>query len=122
MDLDYETYVRTLALRTSVLRDWYAFFERYPIFVQPVSWARPFPIDEDQRGDNAVAALLDAQRPLGAISLLGLPGLTVPATLADGVPVGVQINGPRFSEERLFAAGEVIEARSEVRTPIDPRG
>ena len=87
----------------------------------PVSWQRPFPVDEDQRGDAAMAALLGAQVPILAASALGLPGLAVPATLADGVPVGVQLIGGRYTEEILFAAGEAIEARSAVKTPIDPR-
>jgi amidase len=56
-----------------------------------------------------------------AASILGLPGVAVPATLADGVPVGVQLIGPRFGEERLLAAAEAIEARHGVKTPIDPR-
>ena len=121
-DLDYETYVRALASRTTMLRDWYAFFERYPILVMPISWQRPYPIDHDQKGDDAVREMLDAHRPMLAVSLLGLPGLSVPVTLADGVPVGVQIVSARFGEERLLAAGEVIEARAGIATPIDPRG
>ena len=121
-DLDYETYVRALASRTTMLREWYAFFERYPILVMPVSWQRPYPIDHDQKGDDAVREMLDAHRPMLAISLLGLPGLSVPVSLADGVPVGVQIVSARFGEERLLAAGEAIEARAAMPTPIDPRG
>ena len=121
-DFDYETYVRALASRTTMLREWYAFFERYPILVMPISWQRPYPIDHDQKGDDAVREMLDAHRPMLAISLLGLPGLSVPAGLADGVPVGVQIVSARFGEERLLAAGEVIEARAAMPTPIDPRG
>jgi amidase len=39
----------------------------------------------------------------------------------EGVPVGVQMVSGRYQEEVLFAAGEVIEARSPVITPIDPR-
>ena len=121
-DLDYETYVRALASRTTMLREWYAFFERYPILVMPISWQRPYPIDHDQKGDDAVREMLDAHRPMLAISLLGLPGLSVPVSLADGVPVGVQIASARFGEERLLAAGEVIEARAAMATPIDPIG
>ena len=121
-DLDYETYVRALASRTTMLREWYAFFERYPILVMPISWQRPYPIDHDQKGDDAVREMLDAHRPMLAISLLGLPGLSVPVSLADGVPVGVQIVSARFGEERLLAAGEVIEARAAMATPIDPVG
>ena len=119
--LDYEGYVSALARRAALLRRWMAFFERYQFVVMPVSWQRPFPVDEDQKGDAAMAALLRAQVPTLVCSTLGLPGLACPATLADGVPVGVQLVGPRYGEEMLFAAAEAIEARTAVQTPIDPR-
>jgi amidase len=119
--LDYEGYVSALARRAALLRRWMVFFERYQFMLLPVSWQRPFPVDEDQKGDAAMAALLRAQVPILAASTLGLPGLACPATLADGVPVGVQLVGPRYGEEMLFAAAEAIEARSAVKTPIDPR-
>jgi amidase len=119
--LDYESYVMALARRAALLRQWMLFFERYQFVLLPVSWQRPFPVDEDQKGDAAMAALLKAQVPILAASALGLPGLAVPATLVDGVPVGVQLISGRFQEEALLAAGAAIEARSAVKTPIDPR-
>jgi amidase len=119
--LDYEGYVSALARRAALLRRWMVFFERYQLVLMPVSWQRPFPADEDQKGDAAMAALLRAQVPVLACSTLGLPGLACPATLVDGVPVGVQLVGPRFGEEMLFAAAEAIEARTAVKTPIEPR-
>ena len=119
--LDYEGYVSALARRAAILRRWMVFFERYQLVLMPVSWQRPFPADEDQKGDAPVAALLRAQVPTLACSTLGLPGLACPATLVDGVPVGVQLVGPRYGEELLFAAAEAIEARTPVKTPIEPR-
>jgi amidase len=119
--LDYEGYVAALARRAALVRRWMAFFERYQLVVLPVSWQRPFPVDEDQKGDAAMAAILRAQVPILACSTLGLPGLAVPATLAEGVPVGVQLVGPRYGEEMLFAAAGEIERRTAVKTPIDPR-
>ena len=119
--LDYEGYVAALARRAAILRRWMVFFERYQFVLMPVSWQRPFPADEDQKGDAPVAAMLRAQVPILACSTLGLPGLACPATIADGVPVGVQLVGPRYGEEMLFAAAEAIEARTPVKTPIEPR-
>jgi amidase len=119
--LDYEGYVAALARRAAILRRWMVFFERYQFVLMPISWQRPFPADEDQKGDAPVAAMLRAQVPILACSTLGLPGLACPATLADGVPVGVQLVGPRYGEEMLFAAAEAIEARTPVKTPIEPR-
>lgn len=121
-ELDYSEYIRGLATRTTILREWQVFFERYPLLLMPVSWHRPWPIDFDQGGDDQVRRMLDAHHPLVAISLLGLPGLSVPTGLTDGVPVGVQLVAGRFQEETCMAAGEVIEARYSMGTPIDPRG
>jgi len=119
--LDYEGYVAALARRAALLRRWMVFFERYQLVLMPVSWQRPFSADEDQKGDAAMAALLRAQVPILACSTLGLPGLACPAALVDGVPVGVQLVGPRYGEEMLFAAAEAIEATTPVKTPIEPR-
>ncbi len=119
--LDYEGYVAAFARRGAILRAFQLFFERYQLLLLPVSLEPPFPVDEDQKGDAAVARMLKAQAPMLAASALGLPGVAAPALLHEGVPVGVQLLGPRFGDEALLAAAEAIEARTAVRTPIDPR-
>ncbi|MGU7774444.1 amidase family protein [Burkholderia sp. MR1-5-21] len=118
--LDLAGYMNGLARRTGLLRDWQQFFERYPLLLMPVSCARPFSIDADQHGDAAVRHILDMQGPLLATALLGLPGLSVPTGVRDGVPTGVQLVAGRFQEALCLAAGEAIEARAGVFTPIDP--
>ncbi len=120
-ELDFEGYVKAFGRRASILREWMLFFERYPLLLMPVSWQRPFPVDFDQHGDEAVARMLGAHHPMLAVSVLGLPGLAIPTGLADGVPVGVQLVAGRFQEELCLTAGEAIEARQPVATPIDPR-
>jgi amidase len=120
-EFDFDGYVRALARRSAILRAWNLFFERYPILVMPVSWQLPLPVDYDQQGDAAVARMIEAHHPLIAVSVLGLPGLAAPTGLADGVPAGVQIVAARYREDLILAAGEVIEARTAIRTPVDPR-
>jgi len=58
-----------------------------------------------------------------AVPVLGLPAVAVPTGLADGLPVGVQIVGPRFREDLCLAAAEAIEVRAAFAAslPIDPR-
>lgn len=119
--LDHGEFVQALARRTTILRDWLQFLARYPVILMPVSWQLPFPVDHDQRGDAAVGDLIRAHEPLTAVSLLGLPGLSIPTGTADGVPVGVQIVADRFREELCLSIGEIIEARSHMGTPIDPQ-
>ena len=41
--------------------------------------------------------------------LAGLPGLSIPCGLSDGLPVGLQLLGPQFGENTLFRAGHALE-------------
>lgn len=106
---DRDHYLEALTRRFSIARDWAVFFERYPVLLMPNSWERQFPIDDDQRSPERTAQILLAQAPMLGTATLGLPGLSVPTGVVDGLPVGVQIVGARFREDRLLAAGEVIE-------------
>jgi amidase len=119
-DLDYAGYIRGLARRSTILREWQLFFDKYTVLLTPVCFQPPFPIDFDQQGDTEVAKMLDAHHPMLAVSILGLPGLSVPVSCVDNIPIGVQIVGPRFGEELCFEAGEVIETQYSVKVPIDP--
>jgi len=44
-----------------------------------------------------------------AVNLAGLPGLVVPSRPANGLPVGLQLIGPAFSEASLLRAGRALE-------------
>jgi amidase len=119
---DFNQYILTLARRTTILREWQRFLDHYPLVLLPVSFQKPFPIDEDQKGDEPMRRLLRAQGPLIAISILGIPGLSVPTGLVDSVPMGVQLVAGRYQEERCLRAGEAIEQfRQNFSIPIDPR-
>jgi amidase len=119
-ELDFEGYVRAFARRAFLLGEWQLFFGRYPLLLMPISYQRPLPSDFDQRGNKAVAEMLDAHQPMLAVSVLGLPGLAAPTGLVDGVPVGVQLVAGRFQEELCLAAGEAIERNVPALSPIDP--
>ena len=121
LTLDFDTYIRTLAARTTILREWLLFLQKYPILLMPVSWQRPFPVDADQHGDEPMRRLIDFLRPLLVPSILGLPSLAVPTGLVEGVPTGVQLVASRFQEAGCLRAGEVIERRSGMTAPIEPR-
>jgi aspartyl-tRNA(Asn)/glutamyl-tRNA(Gln) amidotransferase subunit A len=41
--------------------------------------------------------------------MAGLPGLNVPCGLSEGLPVGLQLVGPQFSENTLFRVGHALE-------------
>lgn len=119
--LDYETFVKELALRSKYLRAWNEFFEKYPVCLMPSCWKQPFPIDADLHGGNAFMDLADAQSPQLSTPILGLPGVAVSTGLADGLPMGVQLVTARFEEAKALDAAEVIEARAPKVEVIDPK-
>jgi aspartyl-tRNA(Asn)/glutamyl-tRNA(Gln) amidotransferase subunit A len=43
------------------------------------------------------------------MSLAGIPAISIPGGLSEGLPVGVQLSGPAFSENRLFEASHALE-------------
>ena len=54
--------------------------------------------------DDPVAMYLEDVYTL-AVNLAGLPGLSLPAGLVDGLPVGLQLIGRHFDEARLLNIG-----------------
>jgi amidase len=107
--LDRDGYLNALQRRLTIARAWSLFFERYPVLLMPVSWQRPFPIDADTQGPERMAELLAAQSPLLCTACLGLPGLSVPTGLSNGLPTGVQLVATRYREDLLLHAAQIIE-------------
>jgi aspartyl-tRNA(Asn)/glutamyl-tRNA(Gln) amidotransferase subunit A len=50
------------------------------------------------------------------VNIAGLPGISVPCGLSEGLPVGFQIIGPHFSEHALLDAAHAVEQRLQVPT------
>ena len=64
--------------------------------------------------------LLHNQWPMTSIACLGLPAVTVPVAVRDGLPVGVQLVGARFRDSWVLDAAQVVEDRAGTFTPIEP--
>jgi amidase len=104
--------------RFRLMRVWSEFFADYPVVVSP-TWAQPaFDHDADLAGGEEMTR--DVLRPVLPGNLLGLPGVVVPCGVADGLPVGVQVIGDRFSDLRCLAIAEQIQDRVGAPAPIDP--
>lgn len=119
--LDGDGILAAFGDRLSLMRDWQLFLDRFAIVVLPVSHELPFDVGRKQEGEAAVARMMDAQRSLLAIPVVGFPAVVVPTGSSGGVPVGVQVVAARYREDLCLDAAELIEARAPGQTPIDPR-
>ena len=119
--LDHAEHLKAFAKRSTLVRRWQLFLERFPLVLGPVSGEPPFPWGLDVDSEAAMARVLRAQESQFAVPVLGLPAVSVPTGLAGALPMGVQLIGPRFREDLVLDAAEVIEARCPPMTPIDPR-
>ncbi|MEV6338801.1 amidase [Nocardia vinacea] len=97
------------------------FMDRYPILLLPLSGEPPFALGDDVESAARVREIVTHQWPNTAVPALGVPGLGLPVTQTSGAPLGVQVVGRAFHEEAVLRAGEVIESRAKITTPIDPR-
>jgi amidase len=118
--LDLADWATALTARFGVARRWSLWYQEYPVLLSPV-WSQPaFPLDFDIASPENAAATLELMRPVLPANLLGTPAAVVPAGMADGLPVGVQVMGDRYTELRCLSVAEAIEHRLGPLTPIDP--
>lgn len=116
-----DDYVTGYANRAALVRELQLFLQEYPILLLPISAEQTFEIDADVRDVDRMEEVVKAQWPLMSVAALSVPALSVPVTVANGLPINVQLLGGRFREDTLFDAGRAIESRSAVPSPIDPR-
>lgn len=120
-DIDLTTFLNEQVERFAITRAWDGFFAEHQLIVSPV-WAQPaFPHGFDVQSVENAEATFELMRPILPANYLGLPAAVVPGGLADGMPVGVQVIGGRWSEYDCLDAAEVIQQAIGMLTPIDPR-
>ena len=117
---DRESAATAHTARHGLARHWSMWFHEYPVLLSPV-WTQPaFALDFDVASLEGAIATLELMRPVLPANLLGTPAAVVPAGMADGLPVGVQVMGGKYTELRCLAVAETIEQRLGTLTPIDP--
>jgi aspartyl-tRNA(Asn)/glutamyl-tRNA(Gln) amidotransferase subunit A len=100
-------YLKGQKVRSLIARDFREAFEKADVVVTPTSPVPPFRLGE--RTSNPLQMYLaDIYTVTG--SLAGVPGISVPTgKTAEGLPVGLQIYGPAFGEERVLQLAHAFE-------------
>ena len=103
----YEAYYgQAQKVRTVIAQEFAAAFERFDVLVSPTSPTVAFELGA--RTADPLAMYLSDVLTIPP-NMAGLPGLSIPCGLSNGLPVGLQLIGPQFSENVLFRAGHAIE-------------
>jgi len=99
-------YGQAQRVRTLIIREHREAFESFDVLACPTSPTVAFPI-----GERAADPLAMYASDLLTIPscLAGLPGLSIPCDLSEGLPVGLQLIGPQFGENLLFRVGHALE-------------
>ena len=92
-------YGRAQQVRTKVADDFRAAFERFDLLVTPTAPSVAFRLGE--KVDDPLAMYLNDVCTV-PMSLAGIPAISIPNGLSDGLPTGFQLCGPAFSENRLL--------------------
>jgi len=103
----YDAYYGTAQkVRTKISDDFKHAFERFDFVVTPTSPWIAFELGA--KTDDPLAMYLNDFCTV-PMSLAGIPAISIPSGLSDGLPVGFQLAGPAFSENRLLDAAYALE-------------
>ena len=99
-------YGRAQRVRTKIADDFRAAFERVDLIVTPTSPTVAFELGE--RTEDPLAMYLSDSCTV-PMPLAGIPAISIPGGLSDGLPVGIQLAGPAFSENAILDAAYALE-------------
>jgi len=103
----YDAYYGTAQrVRTRIADDFAAAFGSVDFIVTPTAPSTAFELGA--KSDDPLAMYLNDFCTV-PMSLAGIPAISIPCGLSDGLPVGFQLAGPAFSENRLLDAAYALE-------------
>ena len=99
-------YLKAQQARTLIRREFDQVFQQVDALITPTSPVAAFPLGE-KTADPVQMYLIDVCTV--PINIAGLPAISVPCGFSEGLPVGMQLIGPHFSEERLLRIAHTYE-------------
>ncbi len=103
----YEAYYgRAQRVRTKIAEDFRAAFAGVQLIATPTAPSVAFPLGSKLEDPYEMYLNDYCTVPM---SLAGIPAISIPCGLSDGLPVGLQLAGPAFSENRLLDAAFALE-------------
>ncbi|MEA3493266.1 MAG: Asp-tRNA(Asn)/Glu-tRNA(Gln) amidotransferase subunit GatA [Candidatus Margulisiibacteriota bacterium] len=103
-------YLKALKVRTLIKQDFDKAFKRCDVLVSPTSPSVAFKVGEKKDDPLAMYMADIATIP---VNLAGLPAISVPCGISNGLPIGLQIIGKAFDEETILHAAFTYEQNTQ---------
>jgi aspartyl-tRNA(Asn)/glutamyl-tRNA(Gln) amidotransferase subunit A len=110
-------YLKAQKVRTLIKRDFDKAFEKCDAIVSATSPTVAFPIGS--KTQDPLSMYLCDVLTLGG-NLAGLPGISVPCGLSEGLPVGLQVLAPQWREDVALRVARAYEVASRVKAEVAP--
>jgi aspartyl-tRNA(Asn)/glutamyl-tRNA(Gln) amidotransferase subunit A len=110
-------YLKAQKVRSLINADFRRAFSEVDVLMGPTTPTPAFAIGA--KVDDPITMYLNDIYTIGA-NLAGLPAVSVPCGLVEGLPVGLQIIGPHFAEERLLAAAHAWQLETDWHRKLPP--
>ena len=110
-------YAQAQKVRTRIIEDFRAAFSRYNVRVSPTAPSVAFGIGE--KIDDPLAMYYQDLCTI-PVNLAGIPAISIPGGLSDGLPVGVQLMSDHFTEAMLLRAARAAEEVADFEYTLKP--
>ena len=99
-------YKKALQVRTLIRQEFAQVFQEFDVLVSPTSPSVAFPLG-DKMSDPYMMYLNDVFTQPANIA--GIPAISIPAGMGDGLPVGLQLMASHLQEKKLLRVGYAYE-------------
>ncbi len=103
-------YLKALKVRTLIKQDFEKAFTRFDVLISPTAPSPAFRIGEKVSDPIAMYLSDIATIP---VNLAGLPAISLPCGFSHGLPIGLQMIGEAFSEEKLLQLAYTYEQNTD---------
>lgn len=111
-------YKKAQQVRTLVMNKFKSVFDNYDVILTPTSPTVAFDIGSKI---NDPLAMYLADICTVSVNIAGLPGISIPCGVdKEGMPIGMQLIGNRFTEETLLNAAYTFEQKVQFREKYKP--
>ena len=112
-------YKKAQQVRTLVMNEFNKAFEKYDVIITPTSPTVAFKIGE--KSNNPMEMYL-ADICTVSVNIAGLPGISIPCGVdSQGLPIGMQIIGNKFEEEKILKTAYAFEQETNFREKYKPQ-